>query len=167
MCRVCQRGHSPQSNMIVFCDGCNTPYHQYCHDPPIGDEVVKVEEKEWFCSDCVGVRQEGGMGGLAEVDLRKAVSGEGLLSEEVRLAADIWLIIVMSVLTKGPTRNAPTSIVFSTHRWYRCCSMQPRSIPAWPSFRQIPSQFSLSLSHLYVPPLSPQPRPAIIATVRL
>ena len=85
VCRVCQRGHSPSRNLIVFCDGCNTPYHQYCHDPPIEDDVVKVEEKEWFCSDCVHVRRTGSFAGsLGEVDLRAAVSGEGLSFEEVR-----------------------------------------------------------------------------------
>lgn len=71
--------------MIVFCDGCNTPYHQYCHDPPIGEDVVKVEEKEWFCSDCMGVRRSGEMASnLGEVELQRLVSGEGLSMEEVR-----------------------------------------------------------------------------------
>lgn len=84
VCRICQRGHSPQSNMIVFCDGCNTPYHQYCHDPPIGEDVVKVEEKEWFCADCTSLRRGGEMGNLGEVDLQRLVSGEALSMEEVR-----------------------------------------------------------------------------------
>ena len=39
--------------MIVFCDGCNTPYHQYCHDPPISSEVIAILDKEWFCIECV------------------------------------------------------------------------------------------------------------------
>lgn len=71
--------------MIVFCDGCNTPYHQYCHDPPIADEVVKVEEKEWFCSECIAARRDGSMGVSGEVDLRRVVSGEGLSMAEVSL----------------------------------------------------------------------------------
>ena len=84
VCRVCQRGHSPSRNLIVFCDGCNTPYHQYCHDPPVEDEVVKVEEKEWLCSYCTGSRQTALIGGLGEAELRSASSGEGLSLEEVR-----------------------------------------------------------------------------------
>ncbi|RHZ61942.1 uncharacterized protein CDV56_107925 [Aspergillus thermomutatus] len=51
-CMHCQRGHSPQSNAIVFCDGCNRAWHQLCHDPPIDAEVVTVMEKEWHCREC-------------------------------------------------------------------------------------------------------------------
>ncbi|KAI4121111.1 MAG: hypothetical protein LQ338_006559 [Usnochroma carphineum] len=58
VCKNCSRGHSPASNMIVFCDGCNGPWHQYCHDPPISSEVVRIEEQEWFCADCMVLREE-------------------------------------------------------------------------------------------------------------
>ena len=58
ICKMCQRGHSPQSNMIVFCDGCNTPYHQLCHDPPIDDLVIAVADAEWFCRDCSKKRED-------------------------------------------------------------------------------------------------------------
>ncbi|RAL09918.1 putative PHD finger domain protein [Aspergillus homomorphus CBS 101889] len=51
-CTRCQRGHSPLSNAIVFCDECNGAWHQLCHDPPIGLEVVTVKEKEWVCGEC-------------------------------------------------------------------------------------------------------------------
>ncbi|KAL9097628.1 MAG: hypothetical protein Q9165_000525 [Trypethelium subeluteriae] len=53
VCKTCRRGYSPDSNMIVFCDGCNTAYHQYCHDPPISSEAVAIVDKEWFCVDCM------------------------------------------------------------------------------------------------------------------
>lgn len=58
VCKNCGRGHSPIGNVIVFCDGCNTPWHQYCHDKPISVEVVQIEEKEWFCTDCTILKQE-------------------------------------------------------------------------------------------------------------
>ncbi|KAF8429526.1 hypothetical protein EV426DRAFT_703318 [Tirmania nivea] len=58
ICKICQRGHSPQSNMIVFCDGCNVPYHQLCHDPPIDDFVIAVADAEWFCKDCSSRRMD-------------------------------------------------------------------------------------------------------------
>ena len=58
VCKNCGRGHSPASNMIVFCDGCNGPWHQFCHDPPIAQEVISVEEREWFCADCQVLREE-------------------------------------------------------------------------------------------------------------
>lgn len=52
VCTRCGRGHSPSTNMIVFCDGCNSTWHQKCHDPPIEDEVVNVKEMEWLCHNC-------------------------------------------------------------------------------------------------------------------
>lgn len=51
-CTHCQRGHSLSTNTIVFCDSCNRAWHQYCHDPPIGSEVITVKEKEWLCQGC-------------------------------------------------------------------------------------------------------------------
>lgn len=51
-CVHCQRGHSPFTNVIVFCDECNRAWHQLCHDPPIDNEVVTVQEKEWRCRAC-------------------------------------------------------------------------------------------------------------------
>lgn len=51
-CIHCQRGHSPSSNAIVFCDECNRAWHQFCHDPPIEKEVIAVKEMEWFCGEC-------------------------------------------------------------------------------------------------------------------
>ncbi|RKF59589.1 putative phd domain containing protein [Golovinomyces cichoracearum] len=52
LCKRCGRGHSPQNNLIVFCDGCNLPWHQKCHDPIIADDAVQVESTLWFCADC-------------------------------------------------------------------------------------------------------------------
>ncbi|KAL9632357.1 MAG: hypothetical protein Q9164_005367, partial [Protoblastenia rupestris] len=58
VCKNCGRGHSPSSNQIVFCDGCDTPWHQYCHDRPITPSVIQIEEKEWYCADCSVLREE-------------------------------------------------------------------------------------------------------------
>ncbi|MCJ1252049.1 hypothetical protein MMC30_009287 [Trapelia coarctata] len=71
VCKNCGRGHSPASNVIAFCDGCNTPWHQHCHDPPINSEVVQIEEKEWFCADCAVLREE-------RARLEGRVAGEGM-----------------------------------------------------------------------------------------
>lgn len=61
LCKRCGRGHSPASNMIVFCDGCNVGWHQMCHDPMVLDELVKDESKEWFCNDCAAKRAKAGI----------------------------------------------------------------------------------------------------------
>ncbi|KAJ5084427.1 hypothetical protein NUU61_009006 [Penicillium alfredii] len=52
VCARCQRGNSPSTNAIVFCDGCNAAWHQKCHDPPIDNEVIRVKEMEWYCHEC-------------------------------------------------------------------------------------------------------------------
>lgn len=52
LCKRCGRGHSPQNNMIVFCDGCNLGWHQMCHDPKVSEEAVQDEKSQWFCADC-------------------------------------------------------------------------------------------------------------------
>lgn len=58
MCMRCGRGHSPKTNMIVFCDGCDRGWHQMCHDPMIRDEIVRNEGTEWFCSECTEKRNK-------------------------------------------------------------------------------------------------------------
>lgn len=76
-CKTCHRGTDPGNNRIVFCDVCNTAYHQYCHDPPIGNDVVTVLEKEWLCGPCERSKQNviEGTEGL--------VSGSGLSIDNV------------------------------------------------------------------------------------
>ncbi|KAK6432262.1 hypothetical protein LTR95_011566 [Oleoguttula sp. CCFEE 5521] len=58
VCKLCLRGVSPAGNMIVFCDGCNTPYHRWCHKPPTAQEVIEEVEREWFCRVCERERIE-------------------------------------------------------------------------------------------------------------
>ena len=58
VCINCGRGHSPNTNLIVFCDGCSTPWHQYCHDRPITPSFIQIEEKEWNCAECTTAQEE-------------------------------------------------------------------------------------------------------------
>lgn len=50
----------------------------------IGNEVVEVEEREWFCSGCVKARAKEAEGG----DEEGLVSGEGLTIDEVSVDED-------------------------------------------------------------------------------
>lgn len=81
VCKVCLRGSSPITNMIVFCDGCNMPYHRYCHQPPIDQAVIDEVDKEWFCRHCESERAVP----VAEAEVASFVSAEGATAEEVRL----------------------------------------------------------------------------------
>ncbi|MCJ1307494.1 hypothetical protein MMC25_001140 [Agyrium rufum] len=58
VCAICGRGASPASNVIVFCDDCNKPWHQYCHDPPIRGGMEQIEAQDWFCAKCHAVRED-------------------------------------------------------------------------------------------------------------
>ncbi|KAJ5208253.1 hypothetical protein N7449_002632 [Penicillium cf. viridicatum] len=52
VCTHCYRGHSPSNNLIVLCDSCDAPWHQKCHQPNIGNEVIEIPEMNWFCIKC-------------------------------------------------------------------------------------------------------------------
>ncbi|KAE8445877.1 hypothetical protein EG329_012801 [Mollisiaceae sp. DMI_Dod_QoI] len=79
LCKRCGRGHSPENNMIVFCDGCNGGWHQQCHDPKVSDEAVQDEKAQWFCADC---SRKKGIKPTPEPP--KGVSWAGRSSEEKR-----------------------------------------------------------------------------------
>lgn len=57
LCKKCMRMHSPATNQMVFCDGCNDPWHQRCHEPWIEDEVIKDQSLKWYCSVCQAKRE--------------------------------------------------------------------------------------------------------------
>lgn len=57
LCKKCTRMHSPATNQMVFCDGCNDPWHQRCHDPWIDDEIIKDQSLKWYCVICQAKRE--------------------------------------------------------------------------------------------------------------
>ncbi|KAG8167675.1 hypothetical protein KVR01_003364 [Diaporthe batatas] len=57
LCKKCTRMHSPATNQMVFCDGCNDPWHQRCHDPWIEDEITKDQNLKWYCVICQAKRE--------------------------------------------------------------------------------------------------------------
>lgn len=85
VCKTCQRGHSPNANQIVFCDQCNTGYHQYCHHPPIENDVVLIQDKEWVCAACVR-DNEGAPLPVVDHKGTKYFSGERWTTDEVILS---------------------------------------------------------------------------------
>jgi hypothetical protein len=80
LCKRCGRGHSPESNMIVFCDGCNGGWHQMCHDPVVSDEAVKDETAPWFCAECSMKR---GRKSASSEGSQRAISWQGRSTDEV------------------------------------------------------------------------------------
>ncbi|KAL9631210.1 MAG: hypothetical protein Q9204_004342, partial [Flavoplaca sp. TL-2023a] len=57
VCTHCQRPDSRVGNQIVFCDRCQTPWHQACHKPTIPEHVIEVETAEWLCANCSSQKQ--------------------------------------------------------------------------------------------------------------
>lgn len=58
LCKKCTRMHSPATNQMVFCDGCNDPWHQRCHEPWIEDEVIRDPAVKWYCARCAVKREK-------------------------------------------------------------------------------------------------------------
>ena len=44
VCDVCREGESLVEDVIVACDGCDVPVHQYCYG------VAEIPEGDWFCA---------------------------------------------------------------------------------------------------------------------
>nr|OQO16100.1 hypothetical protein B0A51_17066 [Rachicladosporium sp. CCFEE 5018] len=98
VCKLCLRGVSPAGNMIVFCDGCNTPYHRWCHKPPIAQEVIEEVEREWFCRVCERERIEP----VEEVMVEGFVAAPGVGSvERQKYFSSLPPGLLVTLLTKA------------------------------------------------------------------
>lgn len=106
VCKNCARGHSPQSNQIVFCDGCNTPWHQYCHDRPITPTVILEEEKEWHCADCEVHAEE------ARYMVGRIPPAEGMgLAEKRRALEAMEKVELVALLLRASTLHPDLAIL--------------------------------------------------------
>ncbi|KAK3679219.1 hypothetical protein LTR78_000780 [Recurvomyces mirabilis] len=100
VCKMCLRGTSPASNMIVFCDGCNTPYHRYCHHPPIHQSVVDEVDKEWYCKQCESER----VVPVPEAEVADFIAAGGASAEQrQRYFASLPPGMLITLLTKATT----------------------------------------------------------------
>jgi hypothetical protein len=100
VCKVCLRGTSPASNMIVFCDGCNTPYHQFCHHPPIHQAVVDEVDKEWYCKQCEKER----VVPVPEIEVSGFIAAPGAsVAQRQRYFASLAPGLLVTLLTRATT----------------------------------------------------------------
>lgn len=100
VCKMCLRGTSPATNMIVFCDGCNTPYHRYCHQPPINQAVIDEVDKEWYCKPCEKER----IVPVPEHEVSSFVSAEGApIEQRQKYFASLSPGLLVTLLTRATT----------------------------------------------------------------
>lgn len=88
VCKNCGRGPSPGRNMIIYCDDCDTAWHQHCHDPPVSPATVRAEQEQWFCADCETAREE-------KQRLVGKISAEGMSLAEVRFCLSLSLFRII------------------------------------------------------------------------
>lgn len=84
LCKRCTRMHSPATNQMVFCDGCNDPWHQRCHEPWIDDEVVQDQNLNWYCATCAAKREKSQPKKKVAKERPRLVSWAGKPSSQVR-----------------------------------------------------------------------------------
>ncbi|KAI5291656.1 hypothetical protein KEM54_002233 [Ascosphaera aggregata] len=51
-CSRCERTSISSGNLLVYCDKCNSGWHQFCHHPPIDDQITEDKHAPWICMVC-------------------------------------------------------------------------------------------------------------------
>lgn len=90
VCKICSKPTSRAPNKIVFCDGCDTPYHQKCHQPPIDKKVLNDPDAQWFCAACSANRtsvQPVSKGDIVQVVEPEAMDVDSIRGETIETAA--------------------------------------------------------------------------------
>ncbi|EMC92592.1 hypothetical protein BAUCODRAFT_125577 [Baudoinia panamericana UAMH 10762] len=122
VCKVCLRGTSPASNMIVFCDGCNTPYHRFCHHPPIDPSVIDEVDKEWYCKQCEQER----VLPVPESEIADFVAAGGASVEQrQRYFASLPQGMLVTLLTKATTLHPDLPLFAPNFHVRSTSSVQP------------------------------------------
>lgn len=54
LCVVCRQMMQGDGNRLVECQECHGLYHQECHQPPINEAEIPLNDPRlaWYCSDC-------------------------------------------------------------------------------------------------------------------
>ncbi|XP_034253005.1 integrator complex subunit 12-like isoform X2 [Thrips palmi] len=54
LCVVCRQMMQGDGNRLVECQECHELYHQECHQPPINEAEIPVNDPRlaWYCADC-------------------------------------------------------------------------------------------------------------------
>ncbi|KAF1837333.1 hypothetical protein BDW02DRAFT_162097 [Decorospora gaudefroyi] len=149
-CKTCHRETDPANNRIVFCDACSTAYHQYCHNPPIENEVVTVLEKEWLCGPCTRAKQTVVQGA------QNLVAGEHLSVDKKRAYLSTLPQHQLVDLLLTATIRHPELPVFPPN--LRSLIPNPPTVKSQAQHQQHEQQ-TPSAPQRYAPQFQPQPQP--------
>lgn len=156
LCKRCTRMHSPASNQMVFCDKCNDPWHQRCHDPWIGDEVIKDPNMHWYCVFCQPKRER--LLPKKKLEQPRFGSWAGRSSAQVSYIFNTYLYEQIKLTNLH--RNEPTSLdclkMNSSTSSYKPPIFTPTS-PSSPSTLPTPRKHHHHPNHPYRSPSSPAP----------
>ncbi|KAG1662689.1 Metal-response element-binding transcription factor 2 [Nymphon striatum] len=107
LCAICNCGESVPPNEIVLCDHCGLGYHQQCHNPEIGEDVLQPEVM-WNCRSCVfattakkGGATKEGPNAEAMQEMKKALPYDvsiALIRFRMNFDLKKYVLIVLSVL---------------------------------------------------------------------
>ncbi|KAH9872053.1 hypothetical protein J1614_006313 [Plenodomus biglobosus] len=141
-CKTCHRETDPTNNRIVFCDACSTAYHQYCHTPPIDNDVVTVLEKAWLCNPCIQSKQQPVVARVQDL-----VAADRLSIEEKRAYFNTLTQQQLVDLLVTATIHHPELPIFPPHvnllnsRTIMSHNQQPPTVPPLPPFPQSQTQY--------------------------
>ncbi|KAL8969353.1 MAG: hypothetical protein Q9197_004388 [Variospora fuerteventurae] len=91
VCKLCDKPDSRVGNQIVFCDRCNTPWHQACHQPSIPEDVIEVEEAEWFCANCLAQNQNPAAGLTDDIEFGGSLGVGAMMAMFPLLMYYLWI----------------------------------------------------------------------------
>lgn len=130
LCKKCTRMHSPATNQMVFCDGCNDPWHQRCHDPWIDDEIIKDQSLKWYCVICQAKRER--------LQPKKKVEQPRFGSWADRSASQVRFLLPVAASTCNAYMCTRNGLIFQHSlqtTWSTYLSTSPSCIPTCPSSR--------------------------------
>ncbi|KAF2860259.1 hypothetical protein K470DRAFT_72642 [Piedraia hortae CBS 480.64] len=122
-CKNCSRSVSLEGNRIVHCDSCATPYHRYCHYPPIDDSVISGETPQWLCSHCEkNAQQQGQVPGMVsaapdmtDTKINRLVNASGVPEHMRRHYFSTLPVNTLVDLLTNLSSKRPTLTLFAPH----------------------------------------------------
>lgn len=134
VCACCFTGNSLPGNEILFCDGCNSPVHQFCYG------VVDIPEGNFFCNRCRHIQM------LADEQLRITGLSEPFLGN----IRDVIKCCLCPLYHGGLKPTTDGRWVHLCCAWLSCKAVVTNLTEMEPvDISQVPVVWSDAVDHLY------------------